>query len=51
VGSSGTILHWAGSAWTSVSTDTTNSLNSVWGSGASDVWAVGYSGTILERRP
>jgi hypothetical protein len=28
-----------------------NPLDSVWGSGASDVWAVGGSGTILERRP
>ena len=27
-----------------------NSLFAVWGSEASDVWAVGGSGTILERR-
>ena len=27
-----------------------NNLNATWGSGASDVWAVGGGGTILERR-
>src|SRR5215831_18736214 len=47
VGDSGTILHWDGSAWSSVSSGTTNALRAVWGSGASDVWAVGDFGTIL----
>jgi hypothetical protein len=52
VGVSGTILHWDGSVWTSVSSGTTNNLWGIWGSGASDVWAVGNSdvafvGTIL----
>src|SRR5215813_1568126 len=41
VGEAGTILHWDGSAWTSVSIGTTSWLYGVWGSGASDVWAVG----------
>jgi hypothetical protein len=36
VGGLGTILHWDGSAWTSVSSGTTNGLSGVWGSGASD---------------
>jgi hypothetical protein len=47
VGGGGTILHWDGNAWTSVSSGTTSSLISVWGSWASDVWAVGGGGTIL----
>jgi hypothetical protein len=48
MGSVGTILHWDGSAWTSVSSGTTYYLFGVWGSGASDVWAVGggLPGTI-----
>jgi len=50
VGSGGTLLHWDGSVWTSVSSGTTNILYGVWGSGESDVWAVGSGGTILERR-
>jgi len=47
VGDFGTILHWDGSAWASVSSGTTNWLWGIWGSGASDVWAVGFSGIIL----
>src|SRR5215813_11752680 len=47
VGWSGTILHWDGSAWTSVSSSTPTTLFGVWGSGASDVWAVGWAGTIV----
>jgi len=43
--------HWDGSAWTSVSSGTGNFLWGVWGSEASDVWAVGFGGTTLERRP
>src|SRR2546423_3409495 len=33
--------------WSSVSSGTANSLYGVWGSSASDVWAVGAIGTIL----
>src|SRR5215813_7085619 len=47
VGWYGIILHWDGSAWTGVSSGTTNGLLGIWGSGASDVWAVGDGGTIL----
>src|SRR5215472_1275649 len=47
VGLSGTILHWDGLGWTSVSSGTMESLYAVWGSEVSDVWAVGDAGTIL----
>lgn len=39
-----------GNTWSSVATGTTNVLHGVWGSGATDVWATGDSGTILHRR-
>ncbi len=47
-----TMLHWNGSAWSSVATPlndgTSHHWNAVWGSGANDVWAVGgYQGIIL----
>jgi hypothetical protein len=47
VGTIGTILHYNGTTWSSVSSGTTQSLRGVWGTSASDVWAVGGSGTIL----
>jgi hypothetical protein len=47
VGRFGTILHWDGSAWTSIPSGTPATLYGVWGSGAGDVWAVGYGGIIL----
>src|SRR5919106_1772367 len=34
-------------AWSSVPSGTTNALYGIWGSSASDIWAVGASGTIL----
>ena len=43
----GTILHYNGTSWSSVSSGTTQDLYSVWGTSASDVWAVGGGGTIL----
>ena len=43
-------LPQGGSAWTRVPSGTTNDLNGVWGTVESDLWAVGGSGTILERR-
>jgi hypothetical protein len=46
VGLQGTIVHWDGRAWTSVSSGTTYDLYSVWGTAPDDVWAVG-TGTIL----
>jgi len=49
VGASGTILYSSddGDNWSSQTSGTTNNLYSVWGSGASNVFAVGTSSTIL----
>jgi hypothetical protein len=33
--------------WSPMTSGTTNDLNGVWGSSSSDVFAVGYNGTIL----
>jgi hypothetical protein len=41
VGGGGTLLHWDGTAWTQVMSPTTNALNGVSGTSATDVWAVG----------
>src|SRR5262249_4379700 len=38
---------WDGSAWTIVPSGTSNTLFGVWGSGPSDVWAVGQFDTAL----
>src|SRR5207253_8525905 len=43
----GTILHYDGTSWTPQTSGTTQELNGVWGSGATDVFAVGDRGTIL----
>ena len=51
VGGAGTILRWNGSGWSSVSSGTASSLSSVWGSGPSDVWAVGDAGAITHYSP
>jgi hypothetical protein len=44
---SGTVLHWDGSAWSSLSSGTLQAVNAsaVWGSGQNDVWIVG-SGVV-----
>jgi hypothetical protein len=42
----GSIVHWDGSAWSTVASPTTGVLIGVWGSGPSDVWAVGYDISI-----
>jgi hypothetical protein len=48
MGGGGTILHFNGTTWSSVSSGTTQDLIGVWGTFASDVWAVGTTnGTIL----
>ncbi len=48
VGWNGTILHFNGTAWSSVSpTPTHNALRAVWGTAPNDIWAVGVSSTIL----
>ena len=44
------ILHYNGTTWATdpvSGTLTQSALNAVWGSGASDVWAVGSQGVIL----
>jgi len=47
VGASGTILHYDGSAWSTMTRGTTNNLHGIWGSSSSDVFAIGVGGTIL----
>lgn len=47
VGTDGTILHYDGSSWSSMTSGTSKSLRDVWGSSGSDVFAVGVYGTIL----
>jgi hypothetical protein len=49
VGGSGTIMHYDGSAWSAMSSGTTDLLFSVWGRSATDVFAVGGNGTILHH--
>lgn len=46
-GDTGTILHYDGTAWTSMPSGTVSDLNGLWGSSPSDVYAVGGSGTVL----
>jgi hypothetical protein len=41
------IVHYDGTAWSSVNSVTPNDLHGIWGSSATDVYAVGLSGTIL----
>jgi hypothetical protein len=43
----GTIVHYDGNSWSSMSSGTTIGLGGVWGSSSNDVFAVGYGGTIL----
>jgi hypothetical protein len=47
VGYSGTILHYNGSAWSTMTSRTSYPLYAVWGSSSSDVFAVGEAGTVL----
>jgi len=47
VGPRGTILHYDGNDWNSMSSNTTENLYGVWGSSSSDIFAVGSEGTIL----
>ncbi|HET9620734.1 MAG TPA: hypothetical protein VFP84_05190 [Kofleriaceae bacterium] len=47
VGDSGTIIRRSPTAWTTMTSGTTNNLRGVWAISSSDVWAVGSSGTIL----
>ncbi|MCF8142736.1 MAG: hypothetical protein K9N21_02325 [Deltaproteobacteria bacterium] len=47
VGVNGTILHYNGTAWSSMTSGTTSTLNGVWGSSGTFVFCVGANGTIL----
>lgn len=47
VGSSGTILHWDGTAWTPTPSGVKNTFFRVWGSGANDVYAVSSTDVVL----
>lgn len=47
VGLSGAIVRWNGSAWNSVTSPTSSTLNAVFMRTASDGWAVGRDGVIL----
>jgi hypothetical protein len=48
VGAGGLTLHWDGTAWSRVATDSYNNLRSISGSGGV-LRAVGEGGTILRR--
>jgi hypothetical protein len=50
-GDGGTVLHWNGSAWSSVASGMTGAFNGIWGTSAGDVWAVGVGGAILQHSP
>ena len=47
VGVAGSILHYNGSVWSSMSSGTTSWLRGLWGSSGNDVFAVGTDGAIL----
>lgn len=47
LGGNGVILHYDGSSWGKTDIGGTEGLNGVWGSSASEVFAVGSGGTIL----
>ena len=44
------VLHYTGGAtWSVMGSGTTESLQGIWGSGAGDVYAVGYKGTVIHH--
>jgi hypothetical protein len=47
VGSGGAIIHYNGTAWSPMTSGTTNDLNGVWGSGPGDIYAVSAGGAIV----
>ena len=47
VGQHGTILHYDGTTWKSMSRGTTNNLNGLWGSSSAESFAVGNGGTMV----
>jgi hypothetical protein len=47
VGESGTILHYDGSSWSTMTSGTNRALEGIWAASASDLFAVGSNGAIL----
>jgi hypothetical protein len=47
-GRGGESYHLTGGSWSLVTTPTTNSLNAVWGTGSTQLWAVGDAGTMIQ---
>ena len=47
LGGNAVIFHYTGNTWELMPSGTTNTLEAVWGSSGSDVFAVGANGTIL----
>jgi hypothetical protein len=47
VGDAGMILHYNGTAWSTMASGTTANIYGVWGSGSDNVYAVGKGGLIL----
>ena len=47
VGYNGTILHYDGATWNTMSSGTSSDLWCIWGSSGNDLFAVGNNGTIL----
>jgi len=47
VGRQGTIIHYNGKAWSTMTSGTTDDILGIWGSSSSDVYTSGYTGTIL----
>ena len=47
----GTIIHWDGSSWSTVTSPTTAILESVYMISSTEGWAVGHDGTIIRTAP
>jgi hypothetical protein len=47
VGGGGTILHYDGTGWSVMTSNTTETLYTVWGASSSDIYAAGANGTML----
>lgn len=46
-GSTGTIVHWDGAAWTAIPSGVQNTFYGLWGSGPHDVWAISSTDVVL----
>jgi cysteine-rich repeat protein len=47
VGWGGTVMHWDGTVWTAMTSNTTQQLNAVWGNAPDDVFAAGAAHTVI----